>query len=308
MLLFIGGSIAVSEQTKSELKNNTAVTKNKTLNHPINPVHLLPGQEILPNGVIVNISDLNASIIKSGNVTLSNASTQGMARINAIHETEWHLRQTLNLSRNDVLSMACNAAGECSYKVTKHIETTATSSKIPTYNNWTESASYYENGGNNFFAAHWRVPSSPTGPTGQTIFLFPGLEPESSPLNILQPVLQWGQGGRNRWELQSYYVIGNQINDTGIIVNASEGDTVFGVIQQYPNGSGHWYVDAYDLTSGGSSSISVSSLSNVYPYVYGAALEVYNVNTCNQFPGSTDFYNIVVDNVTPSWTPRQTTR
>jgi len=34
LFLFIGGSIAVSEQTKSELKNNTAVTQNKTLNHP----------------------------------------------------------------------------------------------------------------------------------------------------------------------------------------------------------------------------------------------------------------------------------
>ncbi|VVB90381.1 Uncharacterised protein [uncultured archaeon] len=302
-LFFIGGSIAVSEQTKSELKINTAVTQNKTLDRPINPVHLLPGQEILPNGVIVNISDLNASIIKSGNITLSNASTQGMARINAIHEAEWHLRQTLNLSRNDVLSMACNAAGECSYKVTKYIKTSATSSIVPTYNNWTESANYYENGGNNFFSAYWKVPSSPTGPTGQIIFLFPGLEPESQ-TDILQPVLQWGQSGHNYWELQSYYVIGSQINDSGITVNANEGDTVFGVIQQYPNGSGNWDVDAYDMTSGGDSSIS-ESLSYVYPNIYGAVLEVYNVDTCSQFPGSTDFYNIVVDNVTPSWIPNQ---
>ncbi len=100
LFLFIGSIIAVAEQTKFELKTNTTVTQNKQLNHPINPVHLLPGQAIIPGGRIVNISDLNAPVIKSGNITLSNASTtQGMARINAIHDAKWHLRQTLNTTR-----------------------------------------------------------------------------------------------------------------------------------------------------------------------------------------------------------------
>ncbi len=33
------------------------------------------------------------------------------------------------------------------------------------------------------------------------------------------------------------------------------------------------------------------------------ALEAYNVSTCNQFPASTDFKNLNVDHVTPTWTP-----
>ncbi len=193
---------------------------------------------------------------------------------------------TADTQHDEILSMACNAEGECSYKVTKPVKITAASSVIPTYNNWVESVYYYKNGGTNFFSAYWNVPSSPTGPTGQTIFLFPGLENESQ-TDILQPVLEWGQSGRNYWELTSYYVTDHIVSE-GIPINAAVGDTVFGVIQQYPTGSGNWEVDAYDMTSGGDSSISVPLIYG-HPYVYGAALEVYNVNTCNQFPGATDF-------------------
>ena len=42
------------------------------------------------------------------------------------------------------------------------------------------------------FKTTWRVPPAPTSDSGQTIFLFNGIDPANPSQAILQPVLQWG--------------------------------------------------------------------------------------------------------------------
>ncbi len=67
ILLFVSGSIVVAEQTKFGNKTYTAASPNensKPLNHTINPVHLLPGQMLLPGGHVVNISDQEKNVIR----------------------------------------------------------------------------------------------------------------------------------------------------------------------------------------------------------------------------------------------------
>ncbi len=62
LFLLVSSSNAVAEQDTFGLKTyTTALTFNKTLDHPINPVHLLPGQAITPWGHIVNTSDYKYS-------------------------------------------------------------------------------------------------------------------------------------------------------------------------------------------------------------------------------------------------------
>jgi hypothetical protein len=52
----------------------------------------------------------------------------------------------------------------------------------------------------------WTVPPAPATQSGQTIYLFNGMQ-DSVPM-ILQPVLQWGAlqvGGGNSWTVASWY-------------------------------------------------------------------------------------------------------
>jgi len=58
------------------------------------------------------------------------------------------------------------------------------------------------------FSTTWEVPPAPATDNGQTLFLFPGIEPASYE-TILQPVLQWGcsaAGGGPYWSIASWYV------------------------------------------------------------------------------------------------------
>lgn len=202
ILLFIGGSIAVSEQTKFENRTDTAVIKNgskdKQLELTINPVHLLPGQMRTPGGRIVNRTELeNLSIIKSGIIKLPNGA-HGMARKKAFEEARGNLVRELNMSHDEWLRTECNATGECTYQVIKKHNVSSTAVVPSVYSNWVEDASYTESGGTNILSAQWTVPSAPTNASGQTIFYFPGLQ---NGAYILQPVLEWGQSGRDYWDI-----------------------------------------------------------------------------------------------------------
>jgi hypothetical protein len=119
LFLFIGGIIAVSEQTRSELKNNTVVTQNKTLNQPINPVQPT-GQMINPfSGNPVNITELeNVTIVKNGTIQLPN-NTSGMARYKAFSKARGDLIRELNMSHDEWFRIECKSNGECTYQVIK---------------------------------------------------------------------------------------------------------------------------------------------------------------------------------------------
>lgn len=59
-----------------------------------------------------------------------------------------------------------------------------------------------------YFATTWTVPPAPSSDSGQTLYLFDGMQDSSM---IYQPVLQWGPspaGGGSRWMVASWYVDG----------------------------------------------------------------------------------------------------
>jgi hypothetical protein len=75
---------------------------------------------------------------------------------------------------------------------------------------WITFASWTNNTGKPItsFTTTWRVPPGPTTQSGQTIFLFNGIQNSTM---IYQPVLQWGPsaaGGGNNWAIASWYVDG----------------------------------------------------------------------------------------------------
>ncbi len=175
-----------------------------------------------------------------------------------------------------------------------------------TYDHWDEDATYTENGGTVSFSGEWTVPSAPTNTTNttiQTIFYFLGLQNGVTPTSkILQPVLQWGQTGRKEWEIQSYYA-NTTIIDNSSYVAVAVGDTLNAGITQESYNPGWWNIDIVDMTQSVQEGLRVydnSTYSNNF-----VTLETYNVNTCDQFPGSADFYNLNVDNLSLTWIPEQ---
>lgn len=64
------------------------------------------------------------------------------------------------------------------------------------------------------YGMKWRVPSPPKDEAEQAIFLFNGIQPSTTNPNkaVLQPVLQWGNGGPvdggRFWSVSSWYVRG----------------------------------------------------------------------------------------------------
>src|SRR5215831_4155454 len=93
------------------------------------------------------------------------------------------------------------------------------------------------------FSTTWLVPQPPSTTSGQTIFLFNGIQNTGSNFGILQPVLQWGTsaaGGGNYWAVASWYVTsgGQAFHTTLVPVNA--GSTLVGVMTQTAVSSGQY--------------------------------------------------------------------
>ncbi len=81
------------------------------------------------------------------------------------------------------------------------------------------------------FKTTWKVPSAPKSSSGQTIFLFNGIDPADPSQAILQPVLQWGTshaGGGPFWSIASWFVSGNGQAFFTPLVPVNVGDTLAG--------------------------------------------------------------------------------
>jgi len=156
------------------------------------------------------------------------------------------------------------------------------------------------------------VPNNPSV-NGGTIFLFNGIAPTAENW-ILQPVLQYGPsaaGGGNYWAIASWFVGTGGAWHSGL-ETVRPGDTIYGYTEQTAKGSSLDYTsEAYDLTSGAYSWISIYSTGLHWTWAYEGVLEVYNVNSCSQLPSSgyAYFFNNAVyhgypayDYVSPSFT------
>jgi hypothetical protein len=81
------------------------------------------------------------------------------------------------------------------------------------------------------FTTTWTVPPAPSSSSGQTVFLFNGIQNSSM---IYQPVLQWGPsaaGGGAYWAVASWYADGQGgVSHYSTLVRVNPGDVLVGVM------------------------------------------------------------------------------
>jgi hypothetical protein len=162
---------------------------------------------------------------------------------------------------------------------------------IPTFNGWVadaqENVSLGASDNIDWMSGEFVVPNNPSV-NGGTIFLFNGIEPTGENW-ILQPVLQYGPsaaGGGNYWAIASWFV-GSGGAWHSPLETVYPGDTIYGRTQQTGSGSTLTYTsEASDLRTGAYSYINVYSTGLHWTWAFAGVLEVYNVNSCSQFPSS----------------------
>lgn len=284
ILLFIGGSIAAAEQTKFETLGQTKPIK--------------PGEIMTTNGRIINESDIQKAVIKSGTIMLPNTNNE-IERMSVTKEAMRNLWKNLNVPKNETLTMDCNAAGKCTYRVAKFVKPTTSSSANT--NLWLETAtgnvsqplSYY---------GYWTVPAAPTNNEGQVMFYFTALEDSESYPYILQPVLQWNNAGSNRWQIASWYGSDSAGYYESNPVNVNVGDSIYGNIYQN-GGIGDWGIYIADTTQSTSTS-AMTTNAHTFSNSYVTLEKAGPFNTCNDLPGTGYFTNLAMNGATlPQWQP-----
>lgn len=180
-------------------------------------------------------------------------------------------------------------------------------------NGWLDNKGYTDNSGFSKFTGSFNVPSNPPNPQQpETLYYFFGMENLiGGPVNILQPVLTWGdetEGAVGGWSIWSWaccpsYITFNSKNVGGL----QEGMLVDGVIQR--DNSDTWTVDTSFVDLAGQRHNS-TLVAEVGAYTYNWAdvtLEVYNVTSCDQHsPGKVTFQNLELygsngEQLAPQW-------
>lgn len=141
--------------------------------------------------------------------------------------------------------------------------------------------------------ASWKVPPNPRVRSKQTIYFFPGMQGDT----ILQPVLGY-RGESNTWDLSSWNCCKDGTVWTSDYIPAKSGDQIVG--DTYSTcaagmACNRWNIDTKNVTSGRSVRLTTAPYGNP-SLIFGGALEVYDVTSCDEFPdgGFLTFSNIAV--------------
>ncbi len=186
----------------------------------------------------------------------------------------------------------------------------------PTNNGWIEYASDRLPPGNNYaqLTASWKVPTVPTGSYSgtQVFYSFPGIEDIDDPNPyIIQPVIQFGYNGLfggSYWMAASWRCNSGSDCLYGTPISIAAGDSIFGSVDASAcvNGTCTWTISVVDVTRDSRSNWTATDTQN-YDWTTGGAVEVYNLNTCNQYPDTGVFYTGISlydrngSQVTPAW-------
>jgi len=178
-------------------------------------------------------------------------------------------------------------------------------------------------GNNNIshFSGQWNVPEEPSA-QGQLLGTFIGLQnncggygkcghgTKDKYVGILQPVLQYGEsayGGGPYWSYLSTYTGSFGTVWSPVYKTNNQGDIIFGNITRLHGNDEQWYMDTFDITSGGKQSSLVVSrpTTNIEPDAY-VTLEVYDVGSCSGYPKQPlQFQNLNLEEngnpVVPKW-------
>ena len=185
----------------------------------------------------------------------------------------------------------------------------------PTTNGWVEWASAMTTSSYKKMIVTWPVPPDPASYTGQTVFLFPGFEDYKDVVSILQPVLQYGPsaaGGGEYWSVAAWNCCPGGTADHSTLIGANKG-TIGTIWSNCPPGVNHcatWNVEAEETGSGQTTTLTATpSEGQEFNWAFGAALEAYGVQYCNQYPDNmkdpftVELYNnegVLIEH--PGWT------
>ncbi|MEA2993062.1 MAG: hypothetical protein QOD40_1982 [Alphaproteobacteria bacterium] len=171
-----------------------------------------------------------------------------------------------------------------------------------TYAGWTNNSGHPLSS----FRTTWVVPPAPATHSGQTIFLFNGIQNSTM---IYQPVLQWGPsaaGGGNNWTVASWYAdgqAGQAFHSSLVAVNP--GQILTGIMTLTGSSGGQF---SYSCTFQGIANTTLP-IANVQELTWcNETLEAYSVQKCSDYPDCefTAMRNIAVScgTTTPSisWT------
>jgi hypothetical protein len=194
---------------------------------------------------------------------------------------------------------------------TRHSASPASNSNtghVPSFNGWVEDSQEELSLGSSdniaYEAGEWYVPNNPSV-NGGLIYLFNGIAPTAQNW-ILQPVLQYGvgyAGGGNYWAMASW-LVGPSYVFHSPLARVNSGNTLFGYTEQTGSGGTlDYFTEAYDLSTGAYSWISIESSGLHWTVAYQGVLEVYGVNTCSMLPstGYAYFFDNYVDHNYPNF-------
>jgi len=153
-------------------------------------------------------------------------------------------------------------------------------------NGWLDYGGWYPPSGQNnldSFVSTYTTPGDPSLPNGsEVLFYFIGMQNNAYPLavNIVQPVLTWGNGVRG-WNVASWDCCPKNITvQSTTLQGFGAGDTIKGTIQRQDAST--WIIDSYVTRTGQNTTL----YAHVGNYLYDWAdvtLEVYNVVACGDF-------------------------
>jgi hypothetical protein len=157
----------------------------------------------------------------------------------------------------------------------------------------------------NSFTVSQVVPGTPGTPAGgQVLFYFIGMQDnDDSAVNIIQPVLTWGNG-YNQWYLKSWACCPSNITvSSKALFGLNDGDTFTGTINRKSPST--WTITS---TFNGKSTTLNAQVGD-YNYNWAdVTLEVYNVDSCSDFAPDKAYFNQLTlkdvqgDLLTPQWT------
>jgi len=158
------------------------------------------------------------------------------------------------------------------------------------------------------FTGTYTVPGNPPDTTdGQTLFYFIGMQDNDDPnaVNIIQPVLTWGNG-QPQWYAKSWACCpGNITVSSPAVYGLNPGSLLNGVITRVSPST--WRIDSIVASTGQKTTL----MAQVGDYQYNWAdvtLEVYGIQGCQDYaPGKAYFTRLNLKDsqgqvLTPSWT------
>mmetsp|Transcript_27589 Transcript_27589/g.55158 ORF Transcript_27589/g.55158 Transcript_27589/m.55158 type:complete len:263 (-) Transcript_27589:44-832(-) len=163
------------------------------------------------------------------------------------------------------------------------------------------------------FTASWTVPPLPSNHAGQVDYHWSGFksgEPEMG-YPVLQPVLQYGQTGRAKWQVQSWYVWGDGGKAvTGPAVAAEEGDAVDTYMTLSDDGV--WTVYARNGRTGEESVLTIERDALGCDCDFEWAMLVHETimdakGYCDEYPAGSsgiEYTNVYLDGATVAWEER----